>query len=125
MKPVLNKASFHFSQKGNTDGTTGEYESVTIDYEVFDESEGGYFVIRTEGWSVDSIEEMEELFNRIRKIHNPKSNEVIHQNDMTQSQMMEEIQDLQDMFSETKASERYHAMEMLKNRISTFNTNEK
>jgi hypothetical protein len=72
MKPELNKASVSFSQMGNTDGTTGEYESITIDYEVFDETEGGYFVIRTEGWSLDSIEELEELFNRIRKIHNTK-----------------------------------------------------
>ena len=72
MKPELNKASISFTQEGNTDGTTGEYELITIDYEVFDESKGGYFVIRTEGWSVDSVEELEELFNRIRKIHNTK-----------------------------------------------------
>jgi len=69
VKPVLHKASVSFGQEGNTDGTTGEYESITIDYEVVDENEGGYFVIRTKGWSVDSIEELEELFNRIRKIH--------------------------------------------------------
>jgi len=72
MKPELNKVSVSFSQEGNTDGTTGAYESITIDYEVVDENEGGYFVIRTEGWSVDSVEELEELFNRIRKIHNIK-----------------------------------------------------
>jgi len=70
MKPELNKASVSFSQKGNTDGTTSEYESITIDYEVVDEEVGGYFVIRTEGWSVDSVKELGELFNRIRKIHN-------------------------------------------------------
>ena len=68
---------------------------------------------------------MEELFNRIRKIHNLKGNEVTHQNVITQSQIIKEIQDLQDAFSETKDSERYYAMEMLKNRISTFNTKEK
>jgi hypothetical protein len=69
MKPVLYKASFHFSQEGNTDGTTSDIEEITIDYEVVAD-EGGYFVIRTEGWSVDSVEELEELFNRIRKILN-------------------------------------------------------
>ena len=71
MKPVLNKSSFHFTQEGNTEGTTSDFEEITIDYEVIDD-EGGFFVIRTEGWSMDSVEEMEELFNRIRKIHNTK-----------------------------------------------------
>jgi len=71
MKPELTKASFVFTQEGNTEGTTSEFEEITIDYEVIAD-EGGFFVIRTEGWSMDSIEELEELFNRIRKIHNTK-----------------------------------------------------
>lgn len=71
MKPVLHKASVSFTQEGNTQGTTSDFEEITIDYEVIDD-EGGFFVIRTEGWSVDSVEELEELFNRIRKIHNTK-----------------------------------------------------
>ena len=68
MKPELTKASFVFTQEGNTEGTTSEFEEITIDYEVVGD-EGGFFVLRTEGWSVDSVEELEELFNRIRKIH--------------------------------------------------------
>jgi len=71
MKPELTKASFVFTQEGNTEGTTSEFEEITIDYEVIAD-EGGFFVIRTEGWSMNSIEELDELFNRIRKIHNTK-----------------------------------------------------
>ena len=71
MKPELTKASCVFTQEGNTEGTTSEFEEITIDYEVIAD-EGGFFVIRTEGWSMDSIEELDELFNRIRKIHNTK-----------------------------------------------------
>ena len=71
MKPELGKASFHFTQEGNTEGTTSGIEEITIDYEVVAD-EGGFFVLRTEGWSVDSVEELEELFNQIRKIHNTK-----------------------------------------------------
>ena len=68
MKPELGKARFHFTQEGNTEGSTSGIEEITIDYEVVAD-EGGFFVLRTEGWSVDSVEELEELFNRIRKIH--------------------------------------------------------
>ena len=68
MKPELNKASFHFTQRGNTEGTTSDIEEITIDYEVVAD-EGGFFVLRTEGWSVDSVEELSELLDRIKKIN--------------------------------------------------------
>ena len=68
MKPELNKASFHFTQEGNTEGTTSSIEEITIDYEVIAD-EGGFFVLRTEGWSVDSVEELSELLDRIKKIN--------------------------------------------------------
>lgn len=68
MKPELNKASFHFTQEGNTEGTTSDIEEITIDYEVIAD-EGGFFVLRTEGWSVDSVEELSELLDRIKKIN--------------------------------------------------------
>ena len=70
MKPELTKASFVFIQEGNTEGTTSDIEEITIDYEVI--ADEGFFVLRTEGWSVDSVEELEELFNRIRKFHRTK-----------------------------------------------------
>lgn len=68
MKPELNKASFHFTQEGNTEGTTSDIEEITIDYEVVAD-EGGFFVLRTEGWSIDNVEELSELLDRIKKIN--------------------------------------------------------
>jgi hypothetical protein len=35
-----------------------------------DFDEGGYFVLKTEGWSIDGVQDLEELFNRIRTIVN-------------------------------------------------------
>ena len=68
MKPELNKASFHFTQEGNTEGTTSGIEEITIDYEVIAD-EGGFFILRTEGWSIDNVEELSELLDRIKKIN--------------------------------------------------------
>ena len=74
-KPQLESASFRFAQVGNCNGSAGDYESLTIDFESsisLDTDEGGYFVLRTEGWSIDGVQDLEELFNRIRKILNTK-----------------------------------------------------
>lgn len=68
MKSELNRASFHFTQEGNTEGTTNEFEEITIDYEIIAD-EGGFFVLRTEGWSIDNVEELSELLDRIKKIN--------------------------------------------------------
>lgn len=45
--------------------------------------------------------------------------------EMTQNQILDEIQDLQDLFLKVGATERYYAMTMLKDRILTFNTKDK
>ena len=74
-KPQLESASFKFTQEGNCNGSAGDHESLIIDFESslhLDTDVDGYFVLRTEGWSVDSVEELEELFNRIRKFHRTK-----------------------------------------------------
>jgi hypothetical protein len=73
MKPELNKASISFTQEGNCNGSAGDHESLTIDFEsslYLDTDVDGYFVLRTEGWSIDGVQDLEELFNRIRKILN-------------------------------------------------------
>jgi hypothetical protein len=71
-KPQLYKASFQFTQPGNTNGTTDETEILTIDCESvygYDEEPGRcFFVIKSEtGWSIDSMTELQELFDRIQK----------------------------------------------------------
>ena len=72
-KPQLESASYKFTQLGNCNGSAGDYESLTIDFESslgLDFDEGGYFVLKTEGWSIDGVQDLEELFNRIRTIVN-------------------------------------------------------
>ena len=70
-KPLLQNTSFTFTQEGNCNGSAGEYEELIVDFESsigIDNDKGGYFVLRTQGWSVDGVEELEELFDRIRAI---------------------------------------------------------
>jgi hypothetical protein len=69
-KPKLEKCSFTFGQEGNTNGTTDEFEIITIECESslgIDNDEGCYYVLRTEGWSIDNVNELQELFDRIQK----------------------------------------------------------
>ena len=54
MKPELMSASFTFGQEGNTEGTTSEYEEITIEYQNPFDLHHGFFVLRTEGWSIDN-----------------------------------------------------------------------
>lgn len=70
-KPNLHSASFEFSQVGNTNGTTSEYENLDISFESslgLDFDGDGFYVLRTEGWSVDGVEDLQELFDRIKKV---------------------------------------------------------
>ena len=68
MKPELMSASFTFGQEGNTEGTTSEYEEITIEYQNPFDLHHGFFVLRTEGWSIDNAAEFAELLDRILKI---------------------------------------------------------
>lgn len=67
---VLERATFEFSQEANC-VSSNEYESLIIEAESslgIDRDKGCFFVLKTEGWSVDGVEDLEELFNRIRKV---------------------------------------------------------
>ena len=73
-KPILDKAVFNFFQECNTNGTTGksnEYEKLTITMESVNgglEDDGGFFVIRTNGWSINNKEKLLGLFEQIKNI---------------------------------------------------------
>jgi hypothetical protein len=74
MKPKLLKCSFTFDQEGNGNGTTDETETLTIECEAslgIDNDEGCYYVLKTDGWSIDNVNELQELFDRINKVINP------------------------------------------------------
>jgi len=69
-KPKLEKCSFTFTQEGNSNHTTDEFEELTIECESglgIDNDEGCYYVLKTEGWSLDNVNDIQELFNRINK----------------------------------------------------------
>ena len=72
-KPFLEKAVFTFSQEGNTNGTTSQYEELEITMESACGSlddDGGFYVIRTStGWSFNDLDEIKELFNQIKNIN--------------------------------------------------------
>ena len=71
MKPTLERCSFTFNQEGNSNGTTQEFETLIIECESslgIDNDEGCYYVLRTEGWSIDNVKELQELFDRINKL---------------------------------------------------------
>lgn len=68
----LDKCSFTFVQEGNCNGTTDEFEELTIECESscgIDNDEGCFYVLKTTtGWSVDSSNELQQLFDRINKV---------------------------------------------------------
>ena len=65
----ISKITYDFVQEGNTQGTTDEYEKLTIEVETVlgDINEGNFYVLRTEGWSINSILELEDLFKKIKQ----------------------------------------------------------
>jgi hypothetical protein len=68
-QPKLEKATFTFSQEGNC--VDGGSEDLTIRCESslgIDGDEGCFYVLETEGWSIDSVEELQKLFDRINKV---------------------------------------------------------
>ena len=74
-KPNLEECNFKFSQEGNCNSRSGEYEFLDVSFESdigIDRTDGGYFVIKTEKWSVDDASDLEAIFDRIRNLLNKK-----------------------------------------------------
>jgi hypothetical protein len=72
-KPKLIKCYFTFDQEGNCNDTTDEIETLTIECESslgIDNDEGCFYVLRTIGWSIDNVNDLQELFDRINKAIN-------------------------------------------------------
>jgi len=70
-KPQLSSATFTFSQEGNTSGTTEEYEELIIEADSslgIDADGDAFYVFKTEGWSIDEVDELKELTDRIALI---------------------------------------------------------
>ena len=68
-QPKLESASFEFSQEGNC--VDGDIELLNIRCESslgIDNDEGCFYVLKTEGWSIDSTDDLQKLFDRINEI---------------------------------------------------------
>ena len=69
MKPKLEKAIFEFSQEANC-VSKDELETLTIECQSslgIDTDEGCFYILKTEGWAIDSAQELQNLFDRISK----------------------------------------------------------
>lgn len=70
-KPLLEECTFEFSQEGNCMSHKDDAEFLEIkclsDLGI-DRTDGKcFYVLKTESWSIDSIDELQELFDRISK----------------------------------------------------------
>ena len=73
-KPILERATFEFSQDGNCIKGEDFSEFLTIECEAdigIDRLEDCFYVLKTEGWSIDGVEDLQKLFDRIQKSIKP------------------------------------------------------
>ena len=70
-KPLLEEATFKFSQDGNCVDGGDEFLEIRCDSSLgIDRDKGCFFILKTEQWAVDSADDLQELFNRIKKVIN-------------------------------------------------------
>ena len=68
---LLEEASFKFSQDGNCLSPCDQYEFLEVEVHSslgIDRDNDCFFVLKTEKWSIDSVEDLEKIFDRIRKV---------------------------------------------------------
>ena len=67
---ILESMVFNFSQESNCVDTKGDVESLEIRCESslgIDRDGDCFFVLKTDGWSIDSADELQKLFDRIKQ----------------------------------------------------------
>lgn len=68
---ILERATFEFSQDANCLSDKDEYEFLEIEARSsigIDRDQDCFFILKTQKWSVDSAEDLEKLFDRIRQV---------------------------------------------------------
>lgn len=73
---ALHSASFRFSKEGNTLGITADYEELEIRLETQLPGEQPFVVIKTDGFSMNNVGELDQLVQRCMRVfneHNSKS----------------------------------------------------
>lgn len=69
-KPQLEEATFHFTQESNClNPNLAEFLEIKCRADLgIDRLDGNcFYELKTEGWSIDSLDELQELFDRINK----------------------------------------------------------
>jgi hypothetical protein len=70
-KPLLEEATFKFSQEGNCVDGGDEFLEIRCDSSLGIDRDGScFFILKTQQWAVDSADDLQELFNRIKKVIN-------------------------------------------------------
>ena len=69
---ILESASFEFTQESNcVTGNSDGCEVLNIEYVAdlgIDRSNGGFFVLKTEGWAIESVDDIRVLLERIERL---------------------------------------------------------
>jgi hypothetical protein len=76
-KPLLEEATFEFSQEANclSEHDGAEFLEIKCLSDLgIDRNEKCFYVLKTEGWSIDNVGELQELFDRIHKTLFPLTN---------------------------------------------------
>ena len=70
-EPILERATFEFSQEGNCISNADDIEFLTIECESslgIDNDKSCFFVLKTECWSIDNEQDLKKLFDRLQKV---------------------------------------------------------
>jgi len=68
-KPMLEEVTFKFSQDGNCVDGGDEFLEIRCDSSLGIDRDGScFFILKTEQWAIESADDLQELFNRIKKI---------------------------------------------------------
>lgn len=68
---LLEEATFRFSQDANCLSDQDDYEFLEIETKSslgIDRDADCFFILKTDKWSIDSVDDLEKLFNRIKKL---------------------------------------------------------
>ena len=70
-EPILERATFEFSQEGNciSDADDTEYLTIECENDLGIDRDGNlFYVLKTEKWSIENENDLKILFDRINKV---------------------------------------------------------
>ena len=70
-EPLLERATFEFSQEANCLSDNDDFEQLTIECESslgIDRDNDCFYVLKTKKWSIDNEQDLKKIFDRIQKV---------------------------------------------------------